>query len=489
VAYGARPDPVTRTVLEHAQPHGPVTLPDAITMMSRNETPVVFMSATPALLAGIESWVGALERVSLTNSLDDAGSVTPISTGVTAQDFATFPECINYMLETIGQHSPASPGQTVCVVADPGVVNGDFAKAAGFVLAQPSAGHADTWTEQVMLKLLAEGKLVSTMCDLGDVEDYAAFRQACVPHGLKLAVDVTLADDVSGRAAVEIASQEDWDAQELHFAGHRLIGRRPVSSQRYSIEILVTSSGFVHAPLTETRFERFWHIRDWVAVTIDADQTRDKQAAVLPRIKKIAERLSAAGYRGAASIELCDDGNGFAVNRVIPRLSHNSLLAHVVTSLHGGFPIHLLHMAACLDPGQAVELDKLQQRYGLHDTWSVIAIRHSGSQTEMITRAPASGLYRMADHTLELVRTASNWMDAMGHSGYFLRLQNAGNYRMPGTLLGLLYLRREVLKTDGEWTPEAAQWIAALQVEYAGLGISGSSLPAAMTNSRREDFL
>jgi hypothetical protein len=475
--------------LEHAQRLGPITLPDAITMMSRNEMPVVFISATSALLSGIESWVGALERVSLTNSLDDAGAVTPISTGVTAQDFATYPDCINYMLETIGQHSPAAPGQTVCVVADPGVVNGEFAKSAGFVLAQPSAGYAGVWTELVMHKLLADGKIASTMCDLGEVEDYASFRQACSPHGLKLAVDVTLAEDVSGRAAVEIASQDDWDAQAVHFAGHRLIGRRPFSSQRYAIEILITGSGFVHAPLSETRFERFWHIQDWVALTIDADQTRERQAAVLSRIKKISERLSSAGYRGAASIEFCADGAGYIVNRVIPRLSHNSLLAHAVTSLHGGFPMHLLHMTACLDPGQAVELEKLQQRYSLHDTWSVIAIRHSGSQTEMITRAPVSGLYKLTDQALEKVRAASNWTEAMGHSGYFLRLQNAGNYRMPGTLLGLLYLRREVLKTDGEWAPEAAQWIAALQVEFAGLGISGSSLPAAMTNTRREDFL
>ncbi len=475
--------------MEHAQRHGPVTLPDAVTMMSRNETPLVFLSATPALLAGIESWVGGLERASLTNSFDDAGHATTISTGVSVQDFASYPECINYLLETIAEHAPGAPGQTVCVVADPGSVNGELARSAGFTLAQPSAGSAGALTELSMLTLLTDGKIASTMCDLGECEDYAAFRLACAPHGLKLAVDVTLAEDVSGRAAVEIASQEDWDAQAVHFANHRLVGRRPASTRRYAAEILITGGGFVHAPLTEIRFERFWHIQDWVALTIDAEQTRDKQASVLPRIKKIAERLSALGYRGAASIEFCDEGESFVVNRVIPRLSHNSLLAHVVTSLHGGFPIHLLHIASCLDPGQAVELEKLQQRYGLHDTWSIIAIRHSGSQTEMITRAPASGLYRMADHALEQVRNGGRWTDAMGHSGYFMRLQNAGNYRMPGTLLGLLYLRREVLKTDGDWTPEAAQWIAAMQMEYTGLAISGSSLPAAMTNSRREDFL
>jgi hypothetical protein len=475
--------------LERAQRHGPVTLPDAISMLSRNETPVAFLAATPALLDGIENWIGSLERVSLTNSHDDRGRITSISTGVTPQDFVSFKDCAAHMLETIGQHAPRHSEQTVCVLADAGIGNTDATHHAGLVLAQPSAGGGAAFTEADILSLLADGKIPSTMRDLGEVADYAAFRQACTPHGLKLSVDVTLAEDPAGRAAVEIASQPDWDAQASHFAGHRLVGRRSASSRRYAAEIIVTGNGFVHAPLTELRFERFWHIQDWVALAIDSDQTRDNQAAVQARIKKISERLANAGFRGAASIEFCEDEQGLTVNRVIPRLSHNSLLAHAVTALHGGFPIHLLHMLACIDPGQAVELAQLQKRYELHDTWSIVAIRHSGNQTEMITRAPASGLYKMADQLLEHIRADSGWMEAMGHFGYFLRLQNAGNYRMPGTLMGLLYLRREVLKEDGEWTPEAAQWIAALQMEYAGLSISGSSLPAALSDTRREDLL
>jgi hypothetical protein len=449
----------------------------------------VFLAATPALLDGIENWVGSLERVSLTNSHDDRGHVATISTGVTPQDFVSFKECAAYILETIGQHAPKHSDQSVCVLADAGIGNVDDASRSGLILAQPSAGDGVSFTEADILSLLAQGKIPSTMRDLGDVGDYAAFRQACTPHGLKLSVDVTLAEDPAGRAAVEIASQQDWDVQALHFAGHRLMGRRPASSRRYAAEIHVTGNGFVHAPLTELRFERFWHIQDWVALAIDSDQTHDQQAAVLARIKKIAERLSNAGFRGAASIEFCEDDQGLIVNRVIPHLSHNSLLAHAVTSLHGGFPIHLLHMLACVDPGQTVELAQLQKRYELHDTWSIVAIRHSGSQTEMITRAPVSGLYKMFDQVLGHVRAESNWTEAMGNCGYFLRLQNAGNYRMPGTLLGLLYLRREVLKEDGEWTPEAAQWIAGLQMEYAGLSISGSSLPAALSDTRREDLL
>jgi hypothetical protein len=475
--------------LERSQRHGPVTLPDAIGMMSRNETPVVFLAATPALLDGIDGWVGSLERVSLTNSHDDRGRVTAISTGVTPQDFVSFKDCADYMLETIGQHAPRHAEQTVCVLADAGTGDADAARHAGLVLAQPSAGGGATFSEADIMALLAEGKIPSTMRDLGDVGDYAAFRQSCAPHGLKLSVDVTLAEDPAGRAAVEIASQQDWDAQASHFAGHRLVGRRPASSRRYATEILVTGNGFVHAPLAELRFERFWHIQDWVALAVDSEQTRDNQAAVLVRIRKISERLATAGFRGAASVEFCEDEQGLIVNRVIPRLSHNSILAHAVTALHGGFPIHLLHMLACIDPGQSVELAQLQKRYELHDTWSVVAIRHSGSQTEMITRAPSSGLYKMTDHVIQQVRAESSWMEAMGHFGYFLRLQNAGNYRMPGTLLGLLYLRREVLKEDGEWMPEAAQWIAALQMEYAGLSISGSSLPAALSDTRREDLL
>ncbi len=463
------------------------TWPDLLAGLALNETPLVFSAATPALLAGIEHWIGRFERVSLTNSFDGIGEQTFLDTGVTPQDFASYSDCINYILET-GVFSPKKvlPEGARCMVPLAHGADQALAEQSGFMLVHASPVVID---DTKAIDILKQAKVPHSMILLGAFADYAAFRQACAPAGLRLSVDVSVADEVAGRLPVEISSQEDWDHFSEHLSGRSLVARKPYGGRRYAVEMVVTSNGSLCAPLTEVKFERFWHTHNWLALSVSAARHVDTQAAMQPRLRKIGAALADVGFRGAVSVEFIEDNGSLVVDRLLPNLTQNSLLAHVVTSLHGGFPIHLLHLQACLDVSHQLTADKIQARYALHDDWSVIALRHSGSQTEMITRAPASGLYRRGDGSIECIRRDCDWRAAIGKDGYFLRFQNAGNYRAPGTLLGLLYLRQQVLTQSGELTPNAADWIAALQVEYAGLAISGSSLPAAMTTPRREDYL
>jgi hypothetical protein len=476
--------------LRNKRPTPLETWHDVLRACSGNRHPVVFISATPSLLDGLENWIGGLERLSLTDSFDGSGTVAVITTGVTPQDFANYSECVAYMVDA-GLVPIKDTFKSQPRAFTSGAIQGtDIAvqlASCGFADGMANLLHL---TEGDIAALLKQAKIKTSMVALGEIANYASFRHTGTPLGLTFSVDVTLAGEPAGREPVQVASEADWDEYAALLAGKGLVGRKPSIGRRYAVEIIVLPNGHLHAPLCEVRHERFWHRTDWLVMQMNHDRHAELQAAVAHRIKKIAASLAGTGFRGSIAIEFCEDEFGsMFVDRLIPGLSAHSLLAHAVTSLHGGLPLHLLHVATCLGLDIALATDSVQSRYGLHDDWSLLAIRHPGSQTEMITRAPATGLYQMQGGHMELVRREAKWADAIGDTGYFLRLQNAGNYRAAGTLLGLLYIRGQALTKDGALTTEAAHWIAAFQIEYSGLPVSGSSLPASISTKRRETFL
>jgi hypothetical protein len=77
----------------------------------------------------------------------------------------------------------------------------------------------------------------------------------------------------------------------------------------------------------------------------------------------------------------------------------------------------------------------------------------------------------------------------MGQKAFYLRLQGAGNYRAPGTLLGLIFLRAACLDDLHMPNKLGREWLTALGAAYAGLPVSGSSLPAGITTQPFADIL
>jgi hypothetical protein len=463
------------------------TWQDVLRELSCNQIPVVFVAATSALLDGMEQWVGSYERLSLTDSFDGAGHIAAIATGMTPHDFSSYEACLAYLFDVgLNPLKGTFASEPWAMTPDGANLDPSIAEIAGFRHARASMVQV---FERDLLEICKEAKTGCNMVSIGVCESYSAFRKAATSHRLAFTIDLTLADEPAGQDAVDVSSESDWDALAPQLSGRALIGRKSESLRRYAAEMVVTGSGHAIAPVTRVALERGWDRTQWAALSVLRDE-HDIGPRLQLRMKRIGDALLARGFHGAISVEFSEDqGDNLTVEKLTPRLSEHSLLAHAVTTFHGGFPIHLLHILECLHIETDASVSTLHQRYQLHDDWSVIAIRHTSAQSEMITRAPASGLYHLEQGNLEIIRRDASWASASGNTGYFLRLQNIGNYRAAGTLLGLLYLRKSALTERGDLSSDARQWIAALQVEYSGLPVSGSSLPPGITRYHCDTYL
>ncbi len=441
-------------------------------LLSQNQAPIRFVTPTAALLPGLEQWIGNFEHICLTDSFDGQGRNALVASGLTTQDFHTSQEAVSNLMQN--EDVQAQLGDADIVFSN---INDN---------ATSRLSEAEAWG------LLRDSKIATTLRAIEPSANYADFRKQCRAAGISFTVEVVLASAEAGSRPWLIASEEDWQNFETHLAGQPLICAQPPQSGEIALEGVVTVDGTILSPLQRICREHFWEVRHWIGATCDESLAQSHHKACIPVANRLGAGLSARGFRGAFSVEF--ESNSAAkplVSRLLPGLSINSVLPHMLTSFHGGFPIHLIHVVSKLGVDPAIDVAALKNQYGLHDSWTVLAVRHSGPAAEMITRAPRSGLYRMnSDGSLSLIDAATDWRFAIGNeSAYYLRLQGAGNYRASGTLLGLIYMRMPGIDEQHRPAPVAGKWLDAFAAAHAGLSVSGSSLPTGIITHPFSDII
>ncbi len=467
-----------------AKTRRPATWQDAIDYFSTQPIAISFVSATPALFSGLEDWINGFERCVIVDAFDGQGREKLVATGITSQDFSNGADCINYILEDLQNHLQINPAGFV--VTQYQNDNTDSLCLSG----NRTLGEAHGVTEGDVVALLKKNRVATSLKSIAATHDYAAFRHAAKAGGFAFSVDVIPSHAPAGRKPVTIASQQDWDTFAGQLAGHDLVAFVHDDLCHYRVEAVALRKGTVVAPVEQVVRERYWGHQEWSVATMSPSLEESLRKALMTATRKIGDGLASLGCLGAFSVIFVADPSRATppVIRVVPGLSAASLLSHVVTQFHGGFPIHLLHVLQAIGEADITDPAGLSDRWQAFGSWSVIALRHNGPATEMITRAPMSGLYQLSDKEAVCVRPDANWEAAIGDAAYFLRLQNAGNYRAPGSLLGLIYLRQHCINVDMTISNTAVNWQQAFLNRYAGLAISGPSLPLAMQMQPLEDI-
>jgi hypothetical protein len=121
----------------------------------------------------------------------------------------------------------------------------------------------------------------------------------------------------------------------------------------------------------------------------------------------------------------------------------------------------------------------VQQRWSEFDNWSQLILKYTVDQVEMITKAPASGIYRMGKSgDIKLVRKSIDWFLVSDEDeAFYLRVYSAGDYRYHGADLGILVSRGRFQTDDRTLTDRARAWVRAINGEFDSIPVSGSSAP------------
>ena len=103
----------------------------------------------------------------------------------------------------------------------------------------------------------------------------------------------------------------------------------------------------------------------------------------------------------------------------------------------------------------------------------------SKDEVGLITKAPASGIWRMDDKgEITLVRQSIDWSLVSGEDeAFYLRVYTAGDYRYYGADMGILVSRGRMQTDDRKLKDRAKQWVNAIYKHFDAIPLEGSSAP------------
>jgi hypothetical protein len=131
-----------------------------------------------------------------------------------------------------------------------------------------------------------------------------------------------------------------------------------------------------------------------------------------------------------------------------------------------------------------VDLAKVQKRWAEFDNWSQLILKYPHDRIEMITKAPASGIWQMNDRgDIKLTRKSIDWFLVSGeHEAFYLRVYTAGDYRYQGADMGILVSRGRMQTDERRLTERAKKWAAAINNQFECVPVS-AAIPVAPPNT------
>jgi hypothetical protein len=246
-----------------------------------------------------------------------------------------------------------------------------------------------------------------------------------------------------------------------------------------TVEAVATRHGTLVGPV-QTDITGFAEITPykggWCGNDMFTNGLDKERRAVRTMAQKLGDQLYKEGYKGAFCMDFLIDSDTGKVylGEINPRISGASPLTNLVTSTYGGCPIMLFHMLEFMGVDWEIDLAKVQKRWDEFDNWSQLVLKWPGDEVEMITKAPASGIWKMdGDGNIKLVRKSIDWFLVSGEDeAFYLRVYTAGDYRYHGADMGILVSRGRLQTDDRKLKPRAKRWAKAIHSQFETIPVS-----------------
>jgi len=447
----------------------------------RNETPICFVSATNFNLLGIDEWVRNFKYITYIDCFDGRHPNVFTPAAEPHPEFQSIEEINNYLLQHKQVidfiHSRGKRPKLVFLMFD-----GDterLAKEIGCQVWFPKArlrNRVDNKIETVRIGNKAGVPSVPNI--LTKVTDYAQLRKAAERAGLGKDLVLQSAYGDSGHTTFFISSERDFARHE-----HEIVGQGEIKVMKRlkcrgsAIEACATRVGTIVGPLmTElvgfrelTPYRGGWCGNEIFANAFSQsirDQARDYTF-------KFGEQLRKEGYRGYFELDfLIDQDSGeIYLGELNPRITGASSMTNHAAFAHADAPLFLFHLLEFSNVPFELDIDELNARWADPDnidSWSQLVIKHTEDTIDVVTEAPASGIWRMNDDgSIEYARFDYHRRAIQSErEAFFLRIVGKGDYRYEGADLGILVTRGRSMDNRFHLTPRAKQWIDGIHAHY-----------------------
>jgi len=445
-----------------------------------DDTPVYFVSATAFNLLGIDRWVRNFKFVNYYDSFDGWHPNVVVPKERTPRAFESIEEIVNYLLghkevgDYIKHRGPG--GKAVFLMFDEETE--ELASELGLTVAFPQAALRHRLDSKIETTRLGnEAGVPSVPNTMGDGTTY--------PDLLALARRAGLGDDLvvqtpygdSGQTTFFIAREGDWKGSEKKIVGQPIKVMKRIEPRELAIEGVITRHGTLVGPLMAelvgfeelTPYDGGWCGDDVSPELLTEKQRREARAYTVA----MGERLRREGYFGYFELDflLDADTGDIWLGELNPRVTGASSITNVTAVAYGDMPLFLFHLLEFMDVDYDIDVDELNERWAqVHnlDEWTQFILKQTEDATEHITKAPASGIWRVDDGAISYARRDTDWHTIADESeAFYLRIASAGGYRYPGADLGILVTRGRFMDADHELLDRARDWITAIKGQFA----------------------
>lgn len=447
-----------------------------------NTTPIYFVSPTAYNILGLDDWVSSLRYICYFDSFDGGHDHVFVPSHPGPREFETFESVNTYLMghkEVIDSIQTRGAGYVLFVMFEEETER--LANQLGLTIALPPRELRERIDSKIETTRLGnEAGVPSAPNILGRAGSYAELLDLATGAGLGTRLVVQLPYGDSGRTTFFIEDEAGWDAHADALSTEDLKVMKNVRHLPGTVEACATRHGTLVGPVQVdlTGFEELtpyqggWCGNDCAPISFGSGN----QARIREMARKLGDRLYEEGYRGVFCMDyLIDlDDDTVYLGEINPRISGASPLTNLITSRYGGVPLFLFHLLEFMDVDWECDLGAIQKRWRDFDRWSQLVLKQTSDEVEIITTAPASGLWRMDENgAIAFVRMETDWHNVTGpDEAFYLRVYGANEYRYPGADLGVLLVRDRMQTADRELVPKAAAWAKAITAQFAGVPVT-----------------
>jgi hypothetical protein len=445
-----------------------------------NQTPIYYFSTTTFNLLGAEEWIGGMKFINVVDSYDGFHPAVFIPNGLPANSLDSFETCNNALLShpAVDAYvcSRGPGGKALFLMFDQETER--LAARLGLDVCFPPARlrrHLDN--KLTTTRLAEEAGVASVPHVLVGVKSYADLRRVARDLGPDLVVQLPYGD--SGNTTYFIASAADFraHASEITAVPEVKVMRR-IRCRPLTIEGCVTRHGTLVGPLMAeltgfralTPYRGGWCGNELAPACLGTELRRQAQTATIA----LGCRLGQVGYRGYFGLDflLDRDTGALYLGELNPRMTGATPLTSLAAVDTGSVPLLLYHLLEWFAVDYVVDVAEFNDRWvapPCASDWGLLIIEHTAQSAEVVTSAPVSGIWRLAENgDVSFVRPEFRPSAVMNESeALFLRTVDEGQLVSTGRCLGRLLTRSRVLTDDYELDRRAATWVRGFRRFFA----------------------
>ncbi len=470
-----------------------------------NDTPIYFIGATPFNLLGLDRWIRNFSYVSYYDGWDGAHPRVFTPRGKPYIEFSSGEEINNWLLENAEVRAFIDRRRAGGLRPKIAMVFFDeeterICEELGYDLILPSAqlrNHLDS--KLVTTRLANEVGVASVPNVLTSVHDWPELAEAADRAGLGSDLVVQTPYGDSGKTTFFISSEADWRRHRQDILGQDVKVMKRINHRPVAVEAVLTRRGTVIGPFMSeltgharlTPYRGGWCGNEMYPEVI----TGPLRAKAATMIRRLGDRLGAAGYRGFFEVDVLVDTDADEVylGELNPRISGASAITNVTAGAYADMPLFAFHLLEFMDVDFDFDVGEINDRWEQlagADVWSQMVIKETSPIVERLETAALTGQYSLdGDGALVFRRAALDWHQLQNESeAFFLRISGAGDYRWKGADLGVLVtkgrLQMRSAAAQGALTIRARHFIDAIRAQYSGVPLVPPGGPPTAMGSK-----